>query len=224
MKLLIVDDHPIVRSGLRRLLSAEPQLDFVEAASGPEAIATFREQRPDLVILDLNLPGIGGLEVLGRLRIENPKARVLVLSMNENPLYVARVLEAGAAGYVSKNAPPEQLLEAVRRVAAGQSYIEHEIAQELALWNVRGPAQPLRQLSPRDLEILRLLANGGSLTEIAEALGISYKTVANHCTQLRAKLATPRMADLIRLAISSGLSNQDTRLMGAVPAESDRKR
>jgi two-component system, NarL family, invasion response regulator UvrY len=208
MKLLIVDDHPIVRAGLRRLLSAEPQFEIVEAASGHEALALFREHRPGVVILDLNLPGFSGLEVLARLHSESPKARVLVLSMHDSPIYVTRALEAGASGYVSKNLPPEQLIDAVRRVAAGQPYIEHEIAQELALWNVRGPAQPLRQLSPRDVEILRLLAEGGSLTEIAHALGVSYKTIANHCTQLKARLATPRTADLIRFAIASGLAKE----------------
>jgi two-component system, NarL family, invasion response regulator UvrY len=224
MKLLIVDDHPIVRAGLRRLLASERGFDIVEAATGPEAIAAFREQQPDLVILDLNLPGLSGLEVLSRLRADNPKARVLVLSMLDNPLYVTRVLEAGAGGYVSKSAPPEQLLEAVRRVGAGQPYIEHEIAQELVLWNLRTTSEPLRQLSQRDVEILRLLAEGNSLTEIAGALGIGYKTVANHCSQLKAKLATPRMADLIRLAISSGLSAADAALTEPFPAETTKGR
>jgi two-component system invasion response regulator UvrY len=214
MKLLIVDDHPIVRAGLRRLLAMEPGLEIAEAATGPEAVKAFREQRPDLVILDLNLPGISGLEVLGRLRIEDAGARVLVISMYDNPIYVARVLEAGAQGYVSKNAPPEQILEAVRRVAAGRTFIEHEMAQELAMGNIRSASHPLSQLSPRDMEILRLLADGGSLTEIANAIGVSYKTVANHCSQLKAKLATPRMADLIRVAISYGLGRGEPQLSG----------
>lgn len=208
LKLLIVDDHPIMRSGLRRLLAAEGLPEIAEAANGQEAIANFREFRPDLVILDLNLPGISGLEVLGRLRVENPKVRVLVISMYDNPIYVARLLEAGALGYVSKNAPPEQVLEAVRRIAAGRRYIEPEMAQELAVANIRRSSDPLSRLSPRDLEILRLLADGSSLTEIAEAIGVSYKTVANQCSQLKAKLATPRMADLVRLAISCGLSRK----------------
>lgn len=212
LKVLVVDDHPIVRSGLRRLLAAEGQPEIAEAASGQEAIARFREFRPDLVILDLNLPGISGLEVLGRLRIENPKAPVLVVSMYDNPIYVARVLEAGAQGYVSKNAPPEHVLEAVRRVAGGRSYIEPEMAQELALGNIRPSSDPLSRLSPRDIEILRLLADGSTLTEIAEAIGVSYKTVANQCSQLKAKLATPRMADLIRVAISSGLGRGDPQI------------
>jgi len=212
MKVLIVDDHPIVRSGLRRLLATESNFEITEAANGHEAVSTFREARPDLVILDLNLPGVSGLEVLGRLRLDDPKARVLVISMYDNALYVSRVLAAGALGYVSKNAPPDQILEAVRRVAAGRSYIEHEMAQELALGHVRGASDPLNQLSPRDLEILRLLADGSNLTEIAEAIGVSYKTVANHCTQLKAKLATPRMADLIRVAISCGLGRGELQL------------
>jgi len=223
MKLLIVDDHPIVRSGLRRLLAAEPQFDIAEAANGQEAFSTFRELRPDLVILDLNLPGISGLEVLGRLMIENAKARILVLSMHDNPAYVARVLQAGARGYVSKNAPPEQILDAVRRVAAGRTYIDHETAQELALWNLRATSHPLNELSRRDIEILRLLAEGSSLIEIARAIGVSYKTVANHCSQLKAKLATPRTADLIRIAISSGLSRSDDRLAGSFPPDGDRQ-
>jgi two-component system, NarL family, invasion response regulator UvrY len=222
MRVLIVDDHPIVRAGLRRLLAAEPQLEIIEAANAQEAITGFRELRPDLVILDLNLPGISGLEVLGRLRIEDAKAHVLIISMYDNPIYVARVLQAGARGYVSKNAPPEQILEAVRRVAAGRSYIEHEMAQELALGNVLTSSHPLNRLSPRDVEILRLLADGSSLTEIAQAIGVSYKTVANHCSQIKVKLATPRMADLIRVAISSGLGRGDPQLIGSLPADTDR--
>jgi len=212
MKVLIVDDHPIVRSGLRRLLAAEPRLELSEAANGQEAIAGYRAARPDLVILDLNLPGIGGLEVLGRLKAENENVRVLVISMYDNPVYVARVLKAGARGYVSKNAPPDQILEAVRRVAAGRAYIEHEMAQELALESLQGSPHPLSALSPRDVEILRLLAEGSSLTEIAATLGVSYKTVANHCSQLKARLATPRTADLIRLAISYDLGRADPPL------------
>jgi DNA-binding NarL/FixJ family response regulator len=217
MKLLIVDDHPIVRSGLRRLLAAEHGLEIAEAATGHEAIGVFREQRPDLVILDLNLPGMSGIEVLSRLLIEDAKVRVLVISMYDNPIYVARVLEAGARGYVSKNAPPEQIVEAVRRVAAGRTYIEPEMAQELALGAIRPSSNPLNQLSPRDVEILRLLADGSSLTEISQALGVSYKTVANHCSQLKARLATPRTADLIRLAISCGLGRSDPQLAGPYP-------
>ena len=209
MKLLIVDDHPVVRAGLCRLLAGEPRVDIREAATGEAALGMFREFRPDLVVLDLNLPGLGGLEVIARIKVEDAKARILVLSMHDNPMYVARVLQAGAKGYVSKNAPPDQTLEAIRRVAAGHSYIEHEIAQELALRNVHASWDPLKDLSVRDLEILRRLGDGASLPEIADAIGISYKTVANQCSQLKAKLGAARTADLIRMAISSGICSRD---------------
>src|SRR5215475_4549004 len=125
MKILIVDDHPIVRAGLRRLLAPESAAEIREAADGRAALDAFRGQRPDLVILDLNLPGLGGIEVITRLKIADPAARILVLSMHDDFIHVTRALQAGAAGYVSKNAPAEELLEAVRGVAGGQTYIEH---------------------------------------------------------------------------------------------------
>jgi two-component system invasion response regulator UvrY len=209
MKILIVDDHPIVRSGLRRLLAAEPGIAIREAASGKEALSVFKEARPDLVVLDLGLPGIGGLEVIGRLRLEEPAVRILVLSMHHEAIYVTRALQAGAAGYVSKNAPPEQVLEAIRSIAAGDNYIEHEIAQELALMNLRTPALPLTELSRRDIEILRLLGEGSSLLQIADTMGVSYKTVANNCTQIKAKLGATRTADLVRIAIRHGITGSE---------------
>jgi two-component system, NarL family, invasion response regulator UvrY len=221
VKLLIVDDHPIVRSGLRRLLAAEPEIDIREAATGQEAIGQFKEFRPDLVLLDLNLPGIGGLEVIARLRSEDARVRILVISMHDDPIYVARALRAGAKGYVSKNAPPDQILEGLKRVAGGHSYIEPEIAQELALWNVRASLHPLNDLSRRDLEILRLLAKGSSLAEIASIVGVSYKTVANHCSQIKAKLGVARTADLIRIAISCGISDGAAGLASTLPDETD---
>ncbi|HEY1798212.1 MAG TPA: response regulator transcription factor [Stellaceae bacterium] len=206
MKILIVDDHPIVRAGLRRLLAGEPEYQVREAASGREALAVFREYRPELVILDLSMPGLGGIEVIGRLRIEDAAVRVLVLSMHREAMYARRALQAGAAGFISKNAPPERVFEAVRRVAAGQNYIEHEIAQELALANLHGPRNPLQDLSAREFEILRLLGGGSSLNQIAETIGVSYKTVANTCGQIKAKLGAPRTADLVRIAIQRGLT------------------
>lgn len=206
MKLLIVDDHAVVRAGLRRLLAAEPRIEIREAATGQEALGVFREFRPDLVLLDLNLPGIGGLDVIGRLKAEDAKVRILVLSMHDNPMYAARVLKAGAKGYVSKSAPPEQIVEAINRVAAGHSYIEHAIAQALALQTLDTATHPLKDLSVRDLEILRLLGDGNSLERIADAIGVSYKTVANHCSQMKTKLGAARTADLVRIAIAAGIS------------------
>ena len=205
MKILIVDDHAIVRDGLRRMLATLPDVEVVEAAHGRDALALARQERPDLVILDLNLPGLGGLELISRLLLDERSRRILVLSMHAEPLYAARALDAGATGYLSKNASPDELLEAVRKVAAGGRYVEPDIAQAMA----RGGAaagEPIRRLSTRDLEILRLLAAGKSLAEIAEALGVGYKTVANTCTQIKTKLGLSRTADLVRFSIEMGVS------------------
>jgi len=201
MKILIVDDHAIVRDGLSRLLTADGEHEVRLAASGREALALARTFRPAVVILDLNLPGLGGLELL---RLAQADAgRILVLSMHAEPLYARRSLEAGAHGYVSKNVAPDELLTAVRRVGAGGRYVEAEIAQALALGD---GAETLDALSARELEIMRLLGAGASLAEIAEALGASYKTVANTCTQIKSKLGVARTADLVRLAIETGVS------------------
>jgi DNA-binding NarL/FixJ family response regulator len=202
VKILIVDDHPIVRAGLRRLLAAEPGMELAEAASGHEAMTLVRSFQPDTMILDLNLPGVGGFDIIARLAREKPRPRILVLSMHDDPIFAMRALEAGADGYVSKNAPPTQILEALARLAKGQTYVGEELAQQLALWNLRGPKQhPLKDLSRRDLDILRLLGEGRSLQQIADALGIGYKTVANNCAQLKTKLGVTRTAELIRFAV-----------------------
>ena len=202
MRILIVDDHAIVRAGLSRLLAAEGAHEIRMAASGREALAQARGFRPDLTILDLNLPGLGGLELLRRLA-QLGAGKILVLSMHAEPLYARRALEAGAHGYVSKNAAPDELLTAIRRVAGGGRYVEAEIAQALALGAGR---EALDALSPRELEIMRLLAGGASLAEIADALGASYKTIANTCTLIKSKLGVARTADLVRLAIETGVS------------------
>jgi two-component system invasion response regulator UvrY len=202
MRILIVDDHAIVRDGLSRLLAIDGDHEIRMAASGRERLVIARSFRPALTILDLNLPGLGGLELLRRLA-QVGAGRILVLSMHAEALYARRSLEAGAHGYVSKNAAPDELMAAVRRVAAGGRYIEAEIAQALALG---AGAEALDALSPRELEIMRLLAAGASLAEIAEALGASYKTVANTCTLIKSKLGVARTADLVRLAIETGVS------------------
>ena len=205
MKVLLVDDHSVVRSGLRALLTSAADFDVVEAANGREALARLRHDRPDLVLLDLNLPGMGGLELLGRMLREDKAAHILVLSMHTEPLYVARAMQAGAHGYLSKHASAQELLTAVRRTAEGHRYIESEIAQEMALRAV-SPGKDLQQLSERDLEIMRLLAEGMGLAEIGDALGIGYKTVANACSQIKAKLGVARTNDLVRLAMTLGIA------------------
>lgn len=205
MKILLVDDHAIVRAGLRRLLATLPNTEIIEAANGRDALAMTRGERPDMVVLDLNLPGLGGLELIRRLLQEDKAARILVFSMHAEPLYAVRALEAGATGYLSKNVAPDELLTAVKRVGAGGRYVESEIAQAMAV-QVAASGQPLDRLTARDLEIMRLLADGRSLAEIADALGIGYKTVANTLSQIKAKLGVSRTADLVRVAIESGVS------------------
>jgi DNA-binding NarL/FixJ family response regulator len=205
MKILLVDDHAIVRDGLRRLLASLPDTVILEAATGRDALLVARAEQPDLIILDLNLPGLGGLELIRRLLQEERSARILVLSMHAEPLYAVRALEAGATGYLSKNVSPDELLAAVSRVEAGGRYVENEIAQAMAV-QVAGVGRPLDRLTARDIEIMRLLADGRSLAEIAAALGISYKTVANTLTQIKAKLGVSRTADLVRVALESGVS------------------
>jgi two-component system invasion response regulator UvrY len=203
VNILIIDDHAIVRDGLKRLLRPEARGDIVEAASGREALSAARSDALAIIILDLNLPDLGGLELLGRLR-QLSKAPVLVLSMHAEPLYVSRALDAGASGYLTKNAAPEEIIAAVRKIVAGGRYIEHELAQHMTL-----QADPshlaIERLADRDLEIMRLLAQGRSLAEIATALGLGYKTIANTCTQIKTKLGVARTADLVRLAVQAGL-------------------
>ncbi|HEX3989828.1 MAG TPA: response regulator transcription factor [Acetobacteraceae bacterium] len=205
MKILLVDDHVIVRSGLRGLLTSAMHTEILEAATGRDALLLLRRERPDLVLLDLNLPGIGGLELLRRMLLEDKTARIMVLSMHAEPLYAARAMKLGARGYLSKNTAADELLAAVRRVTDGGRYIESAIAQQLAL-ELTSPGPALPDLTERELEIMRLLADGMSLTEIADALGIGYKTVANGCSLLKAKLGVSRTSELVRLAMTLGIA------------------
>jgi DNA-binding NarL/FixJ family response regulator len=204
VNILIVDDHGIVRAGLRRLLRGMFEGEILEAATGREALVLARSRSLDLVLLDMNLPELGGLELLSRLASVAPNLPVLVLSMHAEPLYVTRALEAGARGYVSKNVAPDELVTAIKQVASGGRYVEGELAQALVL-NPAPALEPLEQLTARDLEIMRLLAQGRGLSEIADALGLGYKTIANTCTQIKAKLGVNRTADLVRVALEAGI-------------------
>jgi Response regulator containing a CheY-like receiver domain and an HTH DNA-binding domain len=200
MKLLLVDDHTVVREGVRRLLSVFVDAVVFEAKTGREALAVFRSERPEVVILDLNLPGSGGLDLLRRLLIEDPKTKILIFSMHTTPLYVARAMQTGAKGYISKGAGAEELVEAIRQIMSGGRYVERDLAADLAV-NVLGSDESGKALSARELDIMRLLAKGKGLSDIADALGISYKTVANTCTAIKHKLLVERTSDLIRVAV-----------------------
>jgi DNA-binding NarL/FixJ family response regulator len=201
MKILLVDDHSLVRQGVRRLLAAIPAAEILEAATSHEALNQFRQAKPDVVLLDISLAGASGLELLKRLLIENPQVRVLMLSMHAEAQYAARALQAGARGYISKGASAEELILGVQRVAEGKKYVEREIATDLAIKQFSGDGDVLDRLSMREMEILRLLGEGKSMMTIANTLGVAYKTIANSCSAMKAKLAVERTADLIRMAI-----------------------
>lgn len=200
LKILLVDDHSVVRAGVRRLLESIQGTEILEAQTGHETLALFRSKEPDLVLLDLNMEGVGGLELLRRLLLEDKRARVVVFTMHSEPIYAARALKLGAKGYVTKSASADELVAAVKQVADGGHYIEAELASKLAIGQFDGE-DPLHQLSTREVEILRLLGDGKSLTAIAETLGVSYKTVANTCSLIKNKLGLQRTADLIRVSL-----------------------
>lgn len=203
MKFLIVDDHAMIRAGLKQLC-ADTGARILEADCGAVALAVQKKERPHLTVLDLNMPGLSGFELLRQLIEVDPAARVLVFSMRGEPVYAAKALEIGAKGYLSKNASPEELRSALSRILNGMTYVEGEIAQQLAAL----PDEQRQQLSERDLEILRLLGEGRSFTEIAANLGLGYKTVANIATAIKSKLGVARTADLIRLSVEMGIGRQ----------------
>ncbi len=205
-QLLVVDDHAIVRSGIRRLLSERSDIEVLEAGSGEEALRVVQERPVDLIVLDLNLPGLGGLELLRRLMRAAPKSPVLIFSQHAEAIYATKALEAGARGFVSKNALPEEFLDAIDSVLAGETVVEKSLQREMAMRDLAEDAY-LKPLTERDIEILRLLAAGNSLSQIAAKLGIAYKTVANTLSRIKEKLGVGQTSDLIRIAIGRGLTD-----------------
>ncbi len=205
--ILVVDDHPIVRAGCRQLIQQIPNAKVIEAETGEEGYRLFQENYPDMVLLDITLPGIGGLEVLRKMRANRENAKVLMFSMHEDPVFASRAMQAGAKGYITKNNAADYLVEAVEKVLAGKTYLSPDTAQQLAMLNIGAGTSALSDLSRRELEILRLLGEGKSMTEISDLLGISYKTVANNLTQIKSKLDINKTAELMRFAISHGLSS-----------------
>ncbi len=205
--ILVVDDHPIVRAGCRQLIQQIPSAKVVEAETGEEGYRLFQEIYPDMVLLDITLPGIGGLEVLRKMKANRENAKVLIFSMHEDPVFASRAMQAGAKGYITKNNAADHLVEAVEKVLDGKTYLSPDTAQQLAMLNVGAGSSVLSDLSRRELEILRLLGDGKSMNDTAGILGISYKTVANNLTQIKSKLDISKTAELMRFAISHGLSS-----------------
>ncbi|MCA3133691.1 MAG: response regulator transcription factor [Rhodocyclaceae bacterium] len=207
---LLADDHAVVREGYRRLLERTSDITVVaEAASGEDAYRLFVEHVPHVTVLDINLPGIGGLECARRILAREPQARILMFSMHEDVVFPSRALQMGARGYVTKSSAPEVLVEAVRLVAEGKLYISHDMAQELAVQMLPGHDNPLQALSPREFEVFRLLVAGHSIGEIGRILSLSYKTVANHQSNIRAKLDVSNTAQVVRMAMMHGMLDND---------------
>jgi two-component system, NarL family, invasion response regulator UvrY len=203
LRVLIVDDHPIVISGCRALLETDPEVEVLEAQDGGSGFAAFFDSRPDVAVIDINLPGHSGLELMRRIIDRAPEARLIVFSMNDDPVIAARAIEAGAKGYIAKNDDPALIAEAVRRVANGGLYLHPEMARQIAFLRAGANADAISSLSPRELEILRLLAAGRTMAQIADLLAVSYKTVANNCTQLKQKLGARSAMDLMRIALGA---------------------
>jgi two-component system, NarL family, invasion response regulator UvrY len=206
IRVLLVDDHAVVRAGFKTLLENQGEIDVVaEAENGETACRQFADHDPDIVIMDLILPGIGGLEAIRRIVARQSDARVLVFSMHEDTAFVEKALQAGARGYIGKSSAPVVLVEAVRQIAGGNVYIDPDIAQRLAFQKTKGDKSPFDMLSTREFEIFCLLAEGSSVNDIAARLSLSYKTVANYATQIKSKLEVGTPAELARLAIRHGL-------------------
>lgn len=206
IRVLLVDDHAVVRAGFKTLLENQGDIDVVaEAKNGESACRQFAECDPDIVIMDLSLPGIGGLEAIRRIVARQSAARVLVFSMHEDTAFVEKALQAGARGYIGKSSAPVVMVEAVRQIAGGNVYIDPDIAQRLAFKKTKGDKLPFDALTTREFEIFCLLAEGSSVNDIAERLSLSYKTVANYSTQIKSKLEVGTPAELARLAIRHGL-------------------
>jgi len=204
-KVLIVDDHPVVLSGCRSLFAGDPSVKIEEASDAKSGHRAFIQKKPDVTVIDINLPDVSGFELMRRIRKDDPAARIIMFSMNYDPAFVVRAVELGAQGYVSKGDDPRVLVKAVRKVAAGDNFISPQLAEAVTFSGAAIKANPASQMTARELEILRLLGRGDKIVEVADALGISYKTVANTTSLLKQKLGAKNHSDLIRIAVEMGL-------------------
>ena len=205
MRVLIVDDHPIVASGCRTVLADEPEIVIVEAADAETAERIFTAERPDISVIDINLPTVSGFELARRILARDEAARIIMFSMNDDPVFAARAINSGAKGYVSKSGDPLDLVEAIREVGKGGVYLPPAIAKSIAFAGPAFAQSPLAKLTAREIEILRLLSAGKSLSEIAWLVHSSYKTIANTSSIIRQKLGLRSASELVRFAIESRL-------------------
>jgi two-component system, NarL family, invasion response regulator UvrY len=206
IKVILADDHAVVRAGYRLLLQNSDEIEIVaEVETGEQTCRTFVESSPDVVVMDLSMPGMGGLEAIRRITIRDASAKILVFSMHENTVFVDQALKAGAKGYITKNSAPDVLVNAIKEIAAGGTFIDSDIAQHLAFQKARDNDEPFSGLSTREFEIFCLLAEGSNTSQIAKRLSLSYKTVANYTTQIKNKLDVKTVAELARLALSHNI-------------------
>ena len=202
-RVLLIDDHPIVLQGCRQLLQDAGVSDILEASTATAGYRLFLRKRPEVVAVDLALKGnkLGGLDLLRRMRINDSRVPILVFSMHSDPFIVSRALQAGATGYVEKDAGPKDFLDAFKTVRARKPYLNHQLAVQVAMLGTSRNNDPLADLSPRELQALTLLAEGKPYAQIANDLNVSYKTVANTFSQLKGKLGAKNLPELIRMAI-----------------------
>ena len=200
---LVVDDHPIVLKACRQMLEDAGVANVLEARDVTSGYRLYRRHHPDVVIVDLALQhaGLGGLDLIRRIRSHDPRTRMLVFSMHSDPIIAARALEAGATGYVLKDTSSEELMKAFDKVRAGAPYLSGDLAMQVALVRTGVTSNPLADLTPRELQTLSLLAEGKPYGRIAEELAVSYKTVVNTCSQLKQKLNARSLPELIRIAV-----------------------
>lgn len=206
IRVMLVDDHAVVRAGVRRLLEQDERFAVVaEAETGERAYQIFGEHLPDITVLDLSMPGIGGMETIKRVVARYPTAKILVLSMHENAAFASQALKAGAKGYLAKSGLAEELSNAIQWVITGQTYLGTEISHKIALQMHESLGDPMQVLSAREFEIFRMLVDGVELGTIATTLNISLKTVANYQTMIKQKLGVNSPVEMVRMAIRCGL-------------------
>ncbi|WP_019883019.1 MULTISPECIES: response regulator transcription factor [unclassified Methylophilus] len=206
VKVVLVDDHTVVRSGLRRLLESHKSIEIVaEADTGESAYQVYGEILPDVMLMDISMPGMGGLEAAKRILQRYPQARIVIFSMHEAVSFAAQALKTGVKGYVTKTGVAEDLVQAVLDVAKGRTFLSQDVAQKVALQTLIGESNPLQQLTSREFEVFRLLAEGKRVEEVADMLKISQKTVANYYTLIKQKLSVNSPVEMVRLAMKHGL-------------------